>query len=124
MLPVIQECDQVVPVMLDVRYQDSVDKCLELVKKTLQGKNQKLVALFNNAGVGKGMPIEYVDMEEVEDTFNVNVFGVFRLYRACVPLLRETGPGARIVNTSSIAGLMTTEGARCGRMDRPYCRCP
>ena len=100
------------PVILDVRYQDSVDSCLVTVKKILQERGEKLVALFNNAGIGKGIPIELVDMDEAADTFNVNVLGVYRLYRACVPLLRDTGPGARIVNTSSLAGLMTTQGVQ------------
>ena len=106
----VKECQAIVPVMLDVRYQDSVDACLETVKKNLQERNEELVALFNNAGIGKGMPIEFVDTDEVQDAFNVNVFGVFRLYRACIPFLRNTGTGARIVNTSSLAGLMTTQG--------------
>lgn len=97
--------------MLDVGKQESVDACINAVKATLSERKENLVALFNNAGIGFGMPIEFVDMADIEEMFNVNVYGVFRLYKACIPLLRETGPGARIVNTSSLAGICTLQGA-------------
>jgi NADP-dependent 3-hydroxy acid dehydrogenase YdfG len=43
-------------------------------------------------------------MEAIRAMFDVNVFGVVEVVRAFLPLLRQHGPGARIVNVGSIGG--------------------
>jgi NAD(P)-dependent dehydrogenase (short-subunit alcohol dehydrogenase family) len=42
---------------------------------------------------------------EFDETYNVNVKGLWQLSKACIPELRRGGGGA-IVNLSSVAGLM------------------
>lgn len=67
-----------------------------------------LNGLVNNAGVYLGGALELMSDEEIESTFAVNVVGLLRVTRACLPMLRQ-GSG-RIVNVSSISGLVALPG--------------
>lgn len=69
-----------------------------------QATNRRMHVLFNNAGVGKGGWLEEMSPEEVDLVLDVNLKGVINGATAALPLLRET-PGARIVNTASVAGV-------------------
>ena len=77
------------------------------VAETLKKENVKLFAFFNNAGIaGSGSwrsSIELDMKENVSNLFEVNFFGVLRCVKHFYPLLSD---GGRIVNTSSIAGLL------------------
>jgi NAD(P)-dependent dehydrogenase (short-subunit alcohol dehydrogenase family) len=61
--------------------------------------------LFNNAGVAVGGTFEQVSEEDFEWLFEINFWGVVRMTRAFLPLLRASGD-ARIVNLSSVFGLI------------------
>lgn len=61
--------------------------------------------LFNNAGIGRHGWFEDISPEDNDLVIDVNVKGVVNGVQAALPLLKQT-PGARIVNTSSCAGLM------------------
>lgn len=68
----------------------------------------KLHYLFNNAGVGEiGTPLGQTPDEVFDWVLNVNLRGVFNGIRALVPKLRAHGEGGHVVNTSSMAGLIT-----------------
>jgi NAD(P)-dependent dehydrogenase (short-subunit alcohol dehydrogenase family) len=69
-----------------------------------QATNRRMHVLFNNAGVGKGGPIEEMSDDDIDLVLDVNLKGVINGVNAALPLLRET-PGARIVNTASVAGV-------------------
>ncbi len=69
-----------------------------------QATNRRMHVLFNNAGVGKGGFIDDMPDEDIDLVLDVNLAGVINGVRAALPLLRET-PGARIVNTASVAGV-------------------
>jgi len=69
-----------------------------------QVTNRRMHVLFNNAGVGKGGWIEEMPPEDIDLVLDVNLKGVINGVTAALPLLRET-PGARIVNTASVAGV-------------------
>ncbi len=69
-----------------------------------QATNRRMHVLFNNAGVGKGGWIEEMSEEDIDLVLDVNLKGVINGVNAALPLLRET-PGARIVNTASVAGV-------------------
>lgn len=69
-----------------------------------QATNRRMHVLFNNAGVGKGGPIEEMPPDDIDLVLDVNLKGVINGVNAALPLLRET-PGARIVNTASVAGI-------------------
>ena len=61
--------------------------------------------LVNNAGVAVGGTFEQVSDEDFEWLFEINFWGVVRMTRAFLPLLRASGD-ARVVNLSSAYGLI------------------
>jgi short-subunit dehydrogenase len=61
--------------------------------------------LVNNAGVAVGGTFEQVSEEDFEWLFQINFWGVVRMTRAFMPLLR-TSDDARVVNLSSVYGLV------------------
>lgn len=69
----------------------------------------RLDVIVNNAGYGIGGFFEQLSEEEIRSQIETNFFGVQRVTRAALPLLRETG-GGKIVNISSIAGLTALPG--------------
>lgn len=70
-----------------------------------QATNRRMHVLFNNAGVGRGGWIDEMPPDEIDLVIDVNLKGVLNGVVAALPLLRET-PGARIVNTASVAGVV------------------
>ncbi len=65
--------------------------------------------LVNNAGVALGGTFEQVSEEDFEWLFEINFWGVVRVTRAFLPLLRASDD-ARIVNLSSVFGLIAPAG--------------
>lgn len=61
--------------------------------------------LVNNAGVAVGGTFEQVSDEDFEWLFEINFWGVVRMTRAFLPLLRSS-EDARVVNLSSIYGVI------------------
>lgn len=87
------------PVMLDVTDEQQIDSTAKLIAEQ---SDDGLAGLVNNAGVGRGGPIEYLPVEEWRDQLEVNVIGQVAVTRAMLPLIRRvTG---RIVFIGSIAG--------------------
>ena len=60
-------------------------------------------ALVNNAGVGGGGAIEFLDLDEARAVMETNYLGALRVTQAVLPEMRRRGSGA-IVNVSSVAG--------------------
>jgi short-subunit dehydrogenase len=65
--------------------------------------------LVNNAGVALGGTFEQVAPEDFEWLFSINFWGVVRMTRAFLPLLRRSGE-ARLVNLSSLFGMIAPPG--------------
>lgn len=61
-----------------------------------------LDGLVANAGIGKGGPLEFVDLDDVRYQFEVNVVGVVATLQAFIPLVRAAK--GRIVITGSVGG--------------------
>lgn len=84
----------------DIREITQVEK---MVKSTLD-EFGRIDILVNNSGIaGPTKYVHEITPEEWDDTFNVNLRGVFLLCRAVVPIMIEQG-GGRIINISSISG--------------------
>jgi NAD(P)-dependent dehydrogenase (short-subunit alcohol dehydrogenase family) len=88
------------PVLLDVTDAEHIAAVAERLQAELDGRG--LDGLVNNAGVAEGGPIETLTAEAWRWHFDVNLFGVVDLTRACFPLLREAR--GRVVNVGSVAG--------------------
>nr|WP_295469291.1 oxidoreductase [Mesorhizobium sp.] len=61
--------------------------------------------LVNNAGTGLVGAAEESSIGQAQAIFDINVFGVVRLTKAVLPVMRRQGSG-RIVNVSSVLGLI------------------
>ena len=68
----------------------------------VMAENGRIDILINNAGFGISGAVEFTDTTDVRRLFDVNFFGMVRMNRAVLPLMREQG-GGRIVNLSSVA---------------------
>ncbi|QFS48451.1 SDR family oxidoreductase [Nostoc sphaeroides] len=92
-------------VQLDVTDQKTIDSAT----KQIESEFGKLDILVNNAGIisdGDRLPPSQVDIETLRHTYETNVFGVFAVIKAMLPLLKKSTAG-RIVNLSSGLGSLT-----------------
>jgi NAD(P)-dependent dehydrogenase (short-subunit alcohol dehydrogenase family) len=85
---------------LDVRSDDSVATCLS----TVSGLAGRLDVLVNNAGYELAGALEELSIDEAKAQFETNFFGVFRMVKAVLPLMRRQNQG-QIINVTSLAGL-------------------
>jgi NAD(P)-dependent dehydrogenase (short-subunit alcohol dehydrogenase family) len=105
------------PLVLDVRDEPATRRAADLVRAKLQG--QTLWGLVNNAGVGFKGPLLHEPLDEIQQVLDVNLLGPLKLIRAFAALLGAdptlAGSPGRIINVSSVAGVMTTPytGAYC-----------
>ena len=88
---------------LDVTDQTSVDGA---VAQLLEKSNNKLDVVINNAGMASAGISEGFTSEQVRALFEVNVFGVQRILRATLPVLRAQRSGL-VINIGSILGRVT-----------------
>lgn len=88
-------------VQLDVRDEESVRACIRLVTE-LAGR---IDALVNNAGAALIGSMEETTIDEARLIFETNFFGVMRMNKAVLPIMRSQGRG-RIINLSSVLGFL------------------
>ncbi|RZA33887.1 MAG: SDR family NAD(P)-dependent oxidoreductase, partial [Lysobacteraceae bacterium] len=70
----------------------------------------RIDVLVNNAAYGLLGNFEELSPEEIDQQFDVNVFGVMHVLRAALPVLRKQRAG-HIINIASIAGVTGFDGA-------------
>lgn len=75
----------------------------DLAKVTLDHFGHIDVAVNNSGVTGPNLPLWEIDPSDWEETFAVNVRGVFLVCRAMIPAMIEAGSGA-IINIGSISG--------------------
>jgi NAD(P)-dependent dehydrogenase (short-subunit alcohol dehydrogenase family) len=84
---------------LDVTQPESIDQAIAAVVKDFG----RLDVVVNNAGFGVDGAFEGFSDAVIEKQFNTNVFGLMRVTRAAIRLMREQG-GGTIVQISSMGG--------------------
>jgi NAD(P)-dependent dehydrogenase (short-subunit alcohol dehydrogenase family) len=85
----------------------------EMVAQTV-ARWGRLDVLYNNAGIGYGMPVTQISEEDWDRLMDINLKGVFFGCKHAIPEMLKNGGGS-IVNTASDAGLLGTA------MLSPYC---
>jgi NAD(P)-dependent dehydrogenase (short-subunit alcohol dehydrogenase family) len=85
---------------LDVCLDESVNACVDAVLKRVG----RLDILVNNAGYALVGAIEEALLEEAKAQFETNFFGVVRMVKKVLPIMRRQGSG-QIINISSASGL-------------------
>lgn len=86
---------------LDVRCEDSVDRCVDAVL----GHEGRIDVLVNNAGHALVGAVEETSLDEARLQMEVNFFGALKMMQAVLPAMRDQGFG-RIVNISSVSGVV------------------
>ncbi len=77
--------------------------------QTLSEEVSRVDLLFNNAGVALGGNFEEVSDEEFAWLMDINFYGVVRMTRALLPMLKSS-PDAHIANVSSVYGMIAPPG--------------
>ena len=88
-------------IQMDVNSDESVQQGIALVYE----RDGRLDVVINNAGYGLAGGIEDTSTEEAKAQFEANFFGVLRVCRAALPIMRAQRSGT-IINISSVAGVI------------------
>jgi len=91
--------DLAIPVKADVR---NVGEIQEMIDSILN-KYNKIDIVVNNAGVLRDKTLKKMSPEEWQQVIDTNLTGVFNVCRSVVEIISD---GGRIINLSSIAGIL------------------
>ena len=90
---------------LDVADADAIAALPDEIRRS----HPRLDILVNNAGVALGGTFEQVTDADMHWLFDINFWGVVRMTRAFLPMLRASDAG-RVVNVSSLFGFIAPPG--------------
>lgn len=98
--------DTVLALDLDVTKPDEIQAAVAAAK----AKFGRVDILVNNAGYGYMSTIEEGEEPEIRRQFDANVFGLFAMTRAVLPLMRAQRSG-HVINITSVAGIIGFPGS-------------
>ncbi len=101
------QCDQVVTTTCDVSRFEDVEKLADMAWDHHGGAH----LLFNNAGVACAGPVWTTTQADWDWVLGVNLMGVVHGIRAFVPRMLKSRESCHIVNTASVAGLVSPVGS-------------
>ena len=87
---------------IDVTNDESAKNAMEVLK----AEKNRIDVLVNNAGYGLIGSIEEISIKELKEQFETNLFGMVRMTQSVLPLMRNQKEGGRIINLSSIGGIL------------------
>jgi NAD(P)-dependent dehydrogenase (short-subunit alcohol dehydrogenase family) len=92
--------DRLTPITIDVTDADSIEAARQEVAEAVGDAG--LVGLVNNAGVGSGGPIEFMPIDDLRNTLEVNLVGQVSVTQAFLSLIRKAK--GTVVFIASIGG--------------------
>lgn len=98
--------ERLLALKLDVTDQGSIEAAVDAASTRFGS----IDVLVNNAGYGQLGAFEQLSVAAIERQFETNVFGVFAVTRAVLPVMRAQRSG-HILTLSSIGGLVGFDGA-------------
>lgn len=98
--------DRALALALDVTDSGAIKQSVEAAL----AKFSTIDVLVNNAGYGYQTSIEEGDEQEIRAQFDANVFGLFAMTRAVLPVMRKARSG-HVINITSVAGLIGFPGS-------------
>jgi len=98
---------EVMSMVVDVSNRDQVAQLAEATYERFGSAN----ILCNNAGVGGGGPMQFLELADWDWMLGVNLFGVIYGIKFFLPRMLNSGEPCHIVNTASLAGHLTGDGA-------------
>jgi NAD(P)-dependent dehydrogenase (short-subunit alcohol dehydrogenase family) len=93
--------DKALALDLDVTDQDQVEAAVNAA----EDRFGRIDVLVNNAGYGYQASVEEGVEERIRAQFDANVFGLFALTRAVLPIMRRQKSG-HVINITSVGGLI------------------
>jgi NAD(P)-dependent dehydrogenase (short-subunit alcohol dehydrogenase family) len=94
-LQMLDAMENVSAVRLDVTVDEDIDAAVDFVEK--QGRG--LWGIVNNAGVARYSPLLSGPESDIRFTFDINLFGPFRINQAFVPMLLESNGRTAIIGS-------------------------
>ncbi|WP_069767097.1 SDR family oxidoreductase [Streptomyces sp. LUP30] len=93
--------DAVFPIELDVTNRDQVFDAVKSAHETFG----RIDVVINNAGYGLFGTVEEITERQLRDQLETNLFGVFHVTQAVLPILREQRAG-HLIQISTIGGII------------------
>lgn len=97
-----KQYDNALPMQCDVTDRDSIERALSAGVAEFGS----IDVVVNNAGYGAVGAFEAATRKDVQEQFDVNVFGLMEVMWAVLPVLRKQGSGT-IINIASMGGRIT-----------------
>jgi short-subunit dehydrogenase len=99
-----------IPIQFDIAKSEMFEKTIKDI--ILKAKDNTIYGLVNNAGYVEPGALEDITMNTLRNQFEINFFGLVGFTKEILPIMMKDnrarkGTGARIVNISSLAGLIS-----------------
>ena len=90
------------PRILHVQADVTDESQVQAAVKEIAEREGRIDVLINNAGFGISGAVEFTETADAIRQFDVNFFGMVRMNKAVIPVMRKQG-GGRIISMSSVA---------------------
>lgn len=92
-------------IQLDVTSDEEVDKAVKYISANIPNKSKGLWGIVNNAGASAFGEVEWSSIELYQRVADVNIWGIIRITKACLPLIRQA-QGRVVMMTSGLGRMM------------------